>query len=72
MTELAKNFVCASCGCLDHDLGNFNSVSVNDPSLSHLQVDSSLISFNFITVGGADGQHNDGARTRRVKRHVKR
>ena len=43
-----------------HPNSHFNSVSVNDPSLNHLQVDPSLVSFNFKTVEGTDGQHNDG------------
>src|SRR5579859_5361467 len=47
MTELTKNVVCASCGCIDHHLGKFTSVSVDDASLHLLQVDPSLVPFDF-------------------------
>ena len=47
MTELTKNVVCASCGCIDHYLGKFTSVSVDDASLHLLQVDPSLVPFDF-------------------------
>src|SRR2546421_11314876 len=47
MMELTKNVVCASCGCIDHYLGEFTSVSVNDASLRHLQVDPAVVPFNF-------------------------
>src|SRR5579859_3421612 len=47
MTELTKNMVCGSCGCIGHHLGDFTSVSVNDASLHLLQVDPSLVPFDF-------------------------
>jgi len=47
MTELTKNVVCASCGCIDHYLGKFTSVSVDDAALHLLQVDPSLVPFDF-------------------------
>jgi hypothetical protein len=47
MTELTKNLVCASCGCVDHYLDDFTSVLVDDASLCHLQVDPSLVPFDF-------------------------
>jgi len=39
--------VCASCRCIDHDLHEFTSVSVNDTSLHRLRVDPSLVPFDF-------------------------
>jgi hypothetical protein len=47
MTELTRNVVCASCGCIYHHLGKFTSVSVNDASLRHLHVDPSHVPFDF-------------------------
>src|SRR5579859_7919451 len=47
MTELTKNMVCASCGCIDHHLCKFTSISVDDASLHLLQVDPSLVPFDF-------------------------
>ena len=47
MTELTRNVVCTSCGCINHHLGKFTSVSVNDASLHGLQVNPSLVPFNF-------------------------
>src|SRR5579859_1525593 len=47
MTELTRNMVCTSCGCIDHDLREFTSVSVNDTSLHRLRVDPSLVPFDF-------------------------
>jgi hypothetical protein len=47
MTELTKNIVCVSCGCIDRHLGKFTSVSVDDASLHLLQVDRSLVPFDF-------------------------
>src|SRR5579859_5175835 len=47
MTELTRNMVCASCGCIDHHLSKFTSVSVNDASLHLLRVDLSLVPFDF-------------------------
>jgi len=47
MTELTKNMVCVSCGCIDHHLGKFTSVSVDDTSLHLLQVDPSIVPFDF-------------------------
>src|SRR5579859_1979324 len=47
MTELTKNMVCVSCGCIDHHLGKFTSISVDDTSLHLLQVDPSLVPFDF-------------------------
>jgi hypothetical protein len=47
MTELTKNVVCTSCGCIDHHLREFTSVSVNDASLDCLRVDPSLVPFDF-------------------------
>src|SRR5579859_4579750 len=49
MTELTKNVVCGSCGCIGHHLGDFTSVSVNDATLHHLRVDPSLVPFDFKT-----------------------
>src|SRR5579859_5497442 len=47
MMELTKNVVCASCGCIDHHIGKFTSVSVDDAWLHLLQVDPSLVPFDF-------------------------
>src|SRR5579859_6133356 len=47
MMELTKNMVCVSCGCIDHHLGKFTSISVDDASLHLLQVDPSLVPFDF-------------------------
>jgi hypothetical protein len=47
MAELTKNVVCASCGCLDHHLHKFTSLSVHDRSLRCLRVDPSLVPFDF-------------------------
>jgi len=47
MTELTRNIVCTSCGCIDHHLCEFTSVSVNDTSLHCLRVDPSLVPFDF-------------------------
>ena len=47
MMELTKNVVCASCGRIDHYLGEFASVSIDDASLHHLQVDPAINPFNF-------------------------
>src|SRR5579859_6085003 len=49
MTELTKNVVCGSCGCIGHHLGDFTSVSINDATLHHLRVDPSLVPFDFKT-----------------------
>jgi hypothetical protein len=47
MTELTQNITCASCGCIEHHRSKFVSVPFNDSSLRHLQVDPSLVPFNF-------------------------
>jgi hypothetical protein len=48
MTGLTRlNLVCASCGCIEHHLRNFEILSVCDASLRHLTVDPSLVPFNF-------------------------
>ena len=47
MTDLTRNLVCASCGCIEHHLRNFEILSVCDASLRHLAVDPSLVPFNF-------------------------
>ena len=31
MTDLAKNLVCASCGCIDHRIGKFEELSTSIP-----------------------------------------
>jgi hypothetical protein len=36
--SLAKNFVCASCGIIGHDVALFHSVSVTDPILHSLSI----------------------------------
>src|SRR5579859_281223 len=46
MMELTKNMVCVSCRCIDHHLGKFTSVSIDDASLHLLQVDPSLVPFD--------------------------
>ena len=47
MTDLAKNLVCASCGCIDHHIGKFEELSIVDTSLRHLHVDPSIVPFSF-------------------------
>ena len=39
--------MCASCGCIEHQLRNFEILSVCDASLRRLTVDPSLVPFNF-------------------------
>src|ERR1700737_3405118 len=47
MTDLTRNFVCASCGCIYHDANKVHHVPVDDPSLLPLQVDPSIVPFGF-------------------------
>ena len=47
MTDLAKNLVCASCGCIDHRIDKFEELSIVDTSLRHLHVDPSIVPFSF-------------------------
>jgi hypothetical protein len=47
MTGLMRNLMCASCGCIEHHLRNFEILSVCDASLHRLTMDPSLIPFNF-------------------------
>jgi hypothetical protein len=47
--DLAKNLVCASCGCIDHDTAHFTTIPVLNASLLKLQVDPSLVPFDFTT-----------------------
>jgi len=48
MTDLAKNLVCASCGCIDHHIDKFETLSVDDASdLQCLHVEPSLVPFDF-------------------------
>jgi len=46
-TDLAKNLVCASCGCIDHRIGEFEELSIVDTSLRYLHVDPSIVPFSF-------------------------
>jgi hypothetical protein len=47
MTGLTKNIVCASCGCIDHPVNKFISISVDDSCLRLLHADPSLVPFDF-------------------------
>ena len=47
MTGLTRNLMCASCGCIEHHLRNFDILSVCDASFRHLIMDPSLVPFNF-------------------------
>jgi hypothetical protein len=47
MMDLTNNFVCSSCGCIGHNRSDFVSISVDDVSLRHLQVDPSLVPYDF-------------------------
>lgn len=47
MMDVTKNIVCASCGCIDHHQDKFTSLSLDDSSLRLLQVDPSLVPFDF-------------------------
>ena len=47
MTDLTKNLVCASCGCINHRSDQFATVPVDDASLGHLHVEPSLVPFDF-------------------------
>jgi hypothetical protein len=47
MTDLTKNVVCASCGCIDHYQSKFMALPFDDSSLRLLQVDLSLVPFDF-------------------------
>jgi len=54
----ARNLVCGSCSCIDHDSGRFNLVHVTEPSLLTLQVDPSLVPFDFSSgIEEIDNQH---------------
>jgi hypothetical protein len=47
MTNLTRNLVCASCGCIEHHFRNFEILSICNASLRRLTVDPSLVPFNF-------------------------
>ena len=54
----ARNLVCGSCGCIDHDPTHFNLVPVTEHSLRALRVDPSLVPFNFSSgIEEIDNQH---------------
>ena len=43
----ARNSVCGSCGCIDHDPSHFDLFHVTEHSFRTLRVDPSLVPFNF-------------------------
>jgi hypothetical protein len=47
ITDLSRDFVCASCGCIHHHADKVQRVPVDNPSLLHLQVDPSIVPFDF-------------------------
>jgi hypothetical protein len=45
--DVTKNIVCASCGCIDHHQDKFTSLCLDNSSLRLLQVNPSVVPFDF-------------------------
>ena len=58
IVKFARNSVCGSCGCIDHDPSHFDLISITDHSLRTLRVDPSLAPFDFSSgIAHIDDQH---------------
>ena len=59
IVKFARNSVCGSCGCIEHDPSHFDLVPVTDShSLRTLRVDPSLVPFHFSSgIEEIDNQH---------------